>query len=87
MKFLRERRGDPRPYFLEVAPYAPHGRVDDNPAYADESLFPAAYRDQPGGSKKRGDCGLVGCREPHHPGPAGVPRPRFRRSGTAARTR
>ena len=62
MKFLRERRGDPRPYFLEVAPYAPHGRVDDNPAYADESLFPAAYRDQPGGSKKRGDCGLVGCR-------------------------
>ena len=62
MKFLRERRGDPRPYFLEVAPYAPHGRVDDNPAYADESLFPAAYRDQPGGSKQRGDCGLVGCR-------------------------
>ena len=62
MKFLRERRGDPRPYFLEVAPYAPHGRVDDDPAYADESLFPAAFRDQPGGSKKRGDCGLVACR-------------------------
>jgi N-acetylglucosamine-6-sulfatase len=62
MKFLSERRGDPRPYFLEVAPYAPHGRVDDDPAYADESLFPAAYRDQPGGAKKRGDCGLVGCR-------------------------
>ncbi len=62
MKFLRERRGDPRPYFLEVAPYAPHGRVDDNPAYADESLFPAAYRDRPGGSRQRGDCGLVACR-------------------------
>jgi arylsulfatase A-like enzyme len=63
MKFLRERRGDPRPYFLQVAPYAPHGRVDDRPAYADESLFPAAFRDQPGGSRKRGDCGLVDCRE------------------------
>jgi arylsulfatase A-like enzyme len=63
MKFLRERRGDPRPYFLQVAPYAPHGRVDDRPAYADESLFPAAFRDQPGGSHKRGDCGLVDCRD------------------------
>lgn len=62
MKFLREHRGDRRPYFLEVAPYAPHGRVDDQPAYADESLFPAAYRDQPGGSKRLGDCGLVACR-------------------------
>ncbi len=67
IRFLRERRGDPRPYFLEVAPYAPHGRVDDRPAYADESLFPAAFRDQPDprrhGSKKRGDCGLVDCRD------------------------
>jgi arylsulfatase A-like enzyme len=36
--------------------------VDDDPAYADESLFPAAYRDRPGGSERRGDCGLVGCR-------------------------
>jgi N-acetylglucosamine-6-sulfatase len=62
MKFLREHRGDHRPYFLEVAPYAPHGRVDDQPAYDDESLFPAAYRDHPGGSKRRGDCGLVACR-------------------------
>ena len=63
MKFLRQRRGDPRPFFLQVAPYAPHGRVDDRPAYADESLFPAAFRDQPGGSRKRGDCGLVDCRD------------------------
>ena len=63
MKFLRQRRGDPRPFFLQVAPYAPHGRVDDRPAYAGESLFPAAFRDQPGGSRKRGDCGLVDCRD------------------------
>ncbi len=62
MKFLREHRGDRRPFFLEVAPYAPHGRVDDQPAYADESLFPAAFRDQPGGSKRYGDCGRVACR-------------------------
>ncbi len=63
MKFLRGRRGDPRPFFLQVAPYAPHGRVDDRPAYAEESLFPAAFRDQPHGSKRRGDCGLVACRD------------------------
>jgi arylsulfatase A-like enzyme len=63
MKFLRGRRGDPRPFFLQVAPYAPHGRVDDRPAYDGESLFPAAFRDQPGGSRKRGDCGLVDCRD------------------------
>jgi arylsulfatase A-like enzyme len=62
MRFLRARRGDPQPYFLEIAPYAPHGRVDDRPAYADESLFPPAYRDQPGGTRKHGDCGLVACR-------------------------
>jgi arylsulfatase A-like enzyme len=63
MRFLRQRARDAdRPYFLQGAPYAPHGRVDDEPAYADESLFPAAYRDQPGGSKKLGDCGLVSCR-------------------------
>ena len=66
MKFLRERRrdtGDPRPYFLQVAPYAPHGRVDDQPAYDGESLFPAAFRDQPHGSRRHGDCGLVACRD------------------------
>ena len=62
MKFLRERRDDPRPFFLEVAPYAPHGRIEDRPAYAGESLFPAAFRDQPGGSHRLGDCGLVACR-------------------------
>ena len=67
MKFLRAHRSDPRPYFLEVAPYAPHGRVDGRPAYADESLFPPAFRDQPDprrhGIRKRGDCGLVDCRD------------------------
>ena len=63
MKFLRAHRHDPRPYFLEVAPYAPHSRVDTHPAYADERLFPAAFRDQPGGGLPRGDCGLVDCRD------------------------
>ena len=63
VRFLRERRGDPRPYFLEVAPYAPHGRVDANPAYRNESLFPAAFRDQPGRGHPRGNCGLVDCRD------------------------
>jgi arylsulfatase A-like enzyme len=63
MRFLRERRGDPRPYFLEVAPYAPHGRVDGHPAYRNESLFPAAFRDQPGRRHPRGNCGLLDCRD------------------------
>ena len=63
VQFLRERRGDPRPYFLEVAPYAPHGRVDGHPAYDDESLFPAAFRDQPSRRHPRGNCGLVDCRD------------------------
>lgn len=63
MRFLRERRDDPRPYFLQVAPYAPHSRIDDQPAYADEPLFPAAFRDQPGKEHPRGNCGLVDCRE------------------------
>jgi arylsulfatase A-like enzyme len=61
VRFLRERRHDPRPYFLEVAPYAPHGRVDDRPAYHDESLFPAAFRDQPGRGRRHGNCGLLDC--------------------------
>jgi len=62
MKFLRSHRDDSRPYFLQVAPYAPHGRIDDEPAYADGSLFPAAFRDRPGRAHPRGDCGLVDCR-------------------------
>ena len=86
MKFLRERRGDPRPYFLEVAPYAPHGRVDDDPAYADESLFPPPTATNRAAPRKRGDCGLVGCRGLTTRGPAGVPRPAVPPSGTAVRT-
>jgi N-acetylglucosamine-6-sulfatase len=62
-RFIRKHRHDPRPYFLEVAPYAPHGRVDDKPAYADETLFPAAFRDQPSRRHPRGDCGPVDCRD------------------------
>jgi arylsulfatase A-like enzyme len=61
MKFLHRHRHDRRPYFLEVAPYAPHSRVDHYPAYAGEPLFPPAFRDQPGGTDRHGNCGLVAC--------------------------
>jgi N-acetylglucosamine-6-sulfatase len=63
IKFLRKHRGDRQPYFLEVAPYAPHSRIDQHPAYADERLFPAAFRDQPGPGHPHGNCGLVDCRD------------------------
>jgi arylsulfatase A-like enzyme len=46
-----------------VAPYAPHGRVDANPAYGGESLFPAAFRDQPHAGDPHGNCGRLDCRQ------------------------
>ncbi len=63
LRFLRKHQDDDRPYFLEVAPYAPHSRVDDDPAYAGERLFPAAFRDQPRAGAPRGNCGAVDCRD------------------------
>ena len=49
------------PYFLEVAPYAPHSRTSPTPAYAGDPLFPPAFRDRPGHGRRYGDCGLVRC--------------------------
>ena len=45
------------PYFLEVALYAPHNRVNPEPHYAGDPLFPPMFRDRAG----ERSCGRVAC--------------------------
>nr|WP_253942092.1 sulfatase-like hydrolase/transferase [Nocardioides sp. zg-1230] len=47
------------PYFLEVALYAPHNRVNPEGHYAGDPLFPPMFRDRTG----RRSCGRVACRK------------------------
>ena len=47
------------PYFLEVALYAPHNRVNPEPHYSDDPLFPPMFRDRTG----ERSCGRVACRK------------------------
>ena len=54
-------RDDESPYFLEVAPYAPHSRTTAQPAYPGDPLFPPAFGDRPGHGSTYGDCGRVRC--------------------------
>ena len=61
LDFIRTHEGGDAPYFLEVAPYAPHSRTTPAGAYPDDPLFPPAFRDRPGGTKEHGDCGRVRC--------------------------
>jgi arylsulfatase A-like enzyme len=61
LDFVRTHRDDDAPYFLEVAPYAPHSRTSPTPAYAGDPLFPPAFRDRPGHGRRYGDCGPVRC--------------------------
>ncbi|WP_110181063.1 sulfatase-like hydrolase/transferase [Nocardioides solisilvae] len=62
LDFLADQRGSDHPFFLLVAPYAPHNRVDPEGAYPGDPLFPAAFGDRPGGRRAGGDCGRVTCR-------------------------
>jgi arylsulfatase A-like enzyme len=56
VRFIRSHRDDPEPYFLEVAPYAAHSRVNSGGAYPGDPLFPPSFRD------RRGDrCGERSC--------------------------
>jgi arylsulfatase A-like enzyme len=59
VRFVREHRGDGEPYYLEVAPYAPHGSI--TPAWSGEPVFPPAFRDRPSRRHPGGNCGLVRC--------------------------
>ena len=62
LDFIREHRDDKAPYFLEVAPYAPHALTAGmHPAYRDDPLFPPAFRDRPGHGQRHGNCGRVAC--------------------------
>ena len=61
LDFIRTHRDDEAPYFLEVAPYAPHSRTSPKPAYPGDPLFPPAFGDRPGHRLPHGDCGRVRC--------------------------
>ncbi|MEV6236485.1 sulfatase [Lentzea sp. NPDC051838] len=57
----RSRRQAPNsPFFLQVAPFAPHARVPFQPGEG-EPRFPPAPRDRPGGEFPQGDCGGPSC--------------------------
>lgn len=61
LDFIAERADDEDPWFLQVNPYAPHSRVNAEGAWPDEPVFPAAFRDRPGGTRRGGNCGPVRC--------------------------
>jgi arylsulfatase A-like enzyme len=60
VRFLRRHRHDTRPYFLEVATYAPHAQL--RKAYPDNPSFPPAFADRAAaGDPTGGNCGAVAC--------------------------
>ena len=61
LEFIAAHAGDQEPYFLEVAPYAPHSRVNAKPHYDGDPLFPPAFRDRPQPGLPGGNCGAVEC--------------------------
>ncbi len=60
MDFIKDRQGGDAPYFLEVAPYAPHNRTQPKPYYPGDPVFPPMFRDRPHDGKP-GNCGRVAC--------------------------
>ena len=59
MDFVTAGEASDAPYFLEVALYAPHNRVNPEPHYAGDPLFPPMFRDRTGARS----CGRVACRK------------------------
>ena len=59
--FIDRHRGDSDPWFLEVAPYAPHSRVEPKGAWPGEPYFPALFRDRSRPGQPGGNCGLLRC--------------------------
>ncbi|GAA5106391.1 hypothetical protein GCM10023339_03290 [Alloalcanivorax gelatiniphagus] len=59
MDFIAAGEVSDAPYFLEVALYAPHNRVNPEPHYAGDPLFPPMFRDRTG----ERSCGRVACRK------------------------
>ena len=58
--FIKRHKGGAKPYFLEISTYGTHSRTFGS-AHKDDPLFPPAYADRPGHTKKYGNCGLVAC--------------------------
>lgn len=63
LDFIDRHRTDRRPWLLEVAPYAPHSRVEPVGAWPGEPDFPPAFRDRPGPRNPGGNCGRLDCAE------------------------
>ena len=61
LDFIDRHRGDARPWFLEVAPYAPHNRAAAVGAWPGEPQYPAMFRDRPRPGHPGGTCGPVPC--------------------------
>ena len=59
--FIRRHASGERPYFLEVATYAPHDRVGWRGRYRGDPMFPPAFRDRPHRGRSSGNCGAVRC--------------------------
>ena len=59
--FIRRHASGERPYFLEVATYAPHERVGLRGRYDGDPMFPPAFRDRPHPGRSQGNCGAVRC--------------------------
>jgi len=57
LRFLRRHRTDRAPYFLQVAPFAPHSRVVRDGHYRTDPRFPPPFRDRGGDDT----CGPVPC--------------------------
>jgi len=61
VRFVQQHRGDSKPYFLEVATYAPHAQL--RKAYPDDPPFPPAFADRPPKADPTGgNCGMKLCR-------------------------
>jgi arylsulfatase A-like enzyme len=61
LDYIARHRGARRPYFLEVATYAPHDRVGVKGYYPGDPMFPPAFRDRPRPGRPAGYCGPVAC--------------------------
>jgi arylsulfatase A-like enzyme len=60
VRFLDDHRTSAKPYFLEVATYAPHAQLKK--AYPDDPPFPSAFADRaPKGDPTGGFCGTRPC--------------------------
>lgn len=58
--FIKRHQAGDAPYFLKVAPYAPHNRTNPEPHYPGDPVFPPMFRDRPHDGKP-GNCGRVAC--------------------------